>query len=85
MLRIYDCTRGTGRALSAGCTSSAGRTRRTLSPGCTRGAGRANETGGALRTGGSGRASSAVNICTTRKIPAIMRISHILKTIKQPL
>ncbi len=27
----------------------------------------------------------AVNICTTRKIPEIMRISHILKTIKQPL
>ncbi len=27
----------------------------------------------------------AVNICTTRVIPEIMRISHILKTIKQPL
>ena len=47
----------------------------------SKGGGKAG-TGGA---GGASRASRAVNICTTRVIPEIMRISHILKTIKQPL
>ena len=40
---------------------------------------------GGVGASGPGGSSRAVNICTTRVIPEIMRISHILKTIKQPL
>ena len=72
-------TSGPGGTSRASSTSGARRTHNTCRAGGPRGSRRASG------SGGPGRASKAVNICTTRVIPEIMRISHILKRIKQPL